>query len=169
MSYDPTSTMRTIVRNNADNGWIVQASFRTKEFLDLQPDNTISQNNSYVNAFNYAFSLIDVSKRKHATERNFVYVEKLNRKKEFEKFIRITRPMGGYKFFKIIPMYLPNLGKTDYTLTSLETAIHEANSWFAQERAKCQEAITLKNIENTKTRRKKLHSFLFGDPSLGLL
>ena len=151
--------LHSVIRDGVNKSWLVKAGYRSKTFLD---NNYGGEQNSYVEAFNYAFSMVDISKRRHATERNVVFVEKITTKGVSSKYVRITRPLGGYKFFKIKPT-----SHNSYSMAAIELAIQEANNWFRTEREKCQADITSKNIDTRQQRKSLRHSFLFGDPLLG--
>lgn len=152
-----------VQRNDTNDGWLVNAHFRSKVFLDKDHDHSVQ--NSFVEATNYACSTIEKSKRRFTVDRNCSFIDKTNRKGETERFVRITRPLGGYKFFK-----LENSSGINglYTQTEYDQAIQLACKWFMDEREKCSDIITSRNNERKKERKKTRHSFLFGDPTIGL-
>lgn len=162
MNNKLSSNLPAVVRNDNDDGWKVNAGIRAKEFLDAQSGFFPSRQNAYVQAVNYSEQVSHASKRKFSVERNCKIIDRINKLGLPEKIVRITRPLGGYKTFKVeASIKEPFL---QFTPTDIQRAIQMACNWFAQEREKCQENITSKNTEAKKERKTKRHSFLFGDP-----
>lgn len=153
---EPNFPVVRIERNLQNNGWQVFGA-HPRTFFD--EDNQSSINNCYVAAVTYSEMMVRNSKRAYSTNRNFVLIEKKDRYKQMQLHVRITRPMGGYKFCLVTPTG-PAENPVQYD--DIRRAVVEAVSWFFDEREKCQDAITSKNIETKSKRKSERHSLLFG-------
>lgn len=150
--HNPITPVR-ITRNNADTGWMVHGS-HARAFMDC--DYEYSRNNSFVQAVVYSETMVANSKRAWSTNRNFVLVEKPDRRKQLRLYVRITRPTGGYKFFLVERQGL------DAEFHEIREAVSQAVSWFYKERAACEDVITSKNIATKNKRKSERRSLLYG-------
>jgi sarcosine oxidase delta subunit len=156
--YDPVPQVR-ITRDQTDKGWIVHGA-HPQIFLDSQYEG--SRNNSYVAAVAYSESMVSKSKRAWSTDRNFVLLEKQDRAKQLRLYVRITRPTGGYKFFMVARTTITGEFMSA-THEEVRVAVSQAVAWFIQERDKCQDVITSKNIAAKNKRSSQRRSLLFGE------
>jgi len=176
-----TNIVAGVNRNQTDDGWLVRATVN-KTFFDKDYGN--SRQNSYVQAYNYSFDKFDETKRKYAVSRNITIVKKFDKKGNSKSYVRITKPLGGYKLFEIdltIPDN-PTTGSASAVfmngnkptkivgeienIEALRVAIMQANEWFIEEREKFQSTIDNKNANARQQTTMARHARLFGDPYL---
>lgn len=148
------TTHNVVERNTTNSGWIVKGAF-PKEFLDRSSN----YYNAYVEAFSYANQLASQGKRKYSTTRNYTIIDQKDRLGNVQKFIRITRPKGGYKFFLVPAKGTPS---NPYLLDDIEATMQKAASWFINEREKCEHDITLKNAKIRQDRKSRRITSLTG-------
>lgn len=155
--HDPVPKVK-LVRDDDNKLWIVRGA-HPRTFKDVDHGNSF--HNAFVAAIAYSEAMVANGKRAWSTDRNFVLIEKADRAKQLRLYVRITRPTGGYKFFLVNRTTITGefMGAT---YEEVRVAASQAVAWFIQERAKCQDAITSKNIAVKNKRIDQRRSLLYG-------
>ena len=151
-TLEPTAAV--ITRTPEDDGWRA-GGYYPRVFKD---DDHGGSSGCYVVALNYTEAIYRKSKRKSSTKREHTLVKRKNRQGVEISYIRITRPTGGYKFFPI--PYIGTPPNHTVHVFNIQDVCRAASIWFSEEKEKCMDRITLKNIAVTTQKRKARHSLL---------
>lgn len=83
-------------------------------------------------------------------ERNYTIIKRKSIEQQNKVYVRITKPVGGYKFFIVTPS-----NGYGYTEEDYNKVIKEANEWFLTEYKKCLINTILENLDSGKKRKNR--------------